>query len=45
VPIPDALIPPDARVEMDAKVASGYFTSGVVPDASELNRPKGRSLS
>jgi len=45
VPIPDALIPPDARVEMDAKVAAGYFTSGEVPDASELSRVKGRSLS
>jgi GTP cyclohydrolase II len=28
VPIPDALVPPDARVEMDAKVAAGYFTEG-----------------
>jgi GTP cyclohydrolase II len=44
VPIPDALIPPDARVEMDAKMASGYFTSGDVPDASELTKPKGRGL-
>jgi GTP cyclohydrolase II len=45
VPIPDALIPPDARVEMDAKLAAGYFTNGGVPDATELNRPKGRGLS
>src|SRR5678816_3541665 len=43
VPIPDALIPPDARVEMDAKLAAGYF-NGDVPDASELTRPKGRKL-
>jgi GTP cyclohydrolase II len=28
VPIPDALVPPDARVEMDAKLAAGYFTDG-----------------
>ena len=28
VNIPDALIPADARVEMDAKVAAGYFTPG-----------------
>jgi GTP cyclohydrolase II len=28
VPIPDALVPPDARVEMDAKVAAGYFSEG-----------------
>ncbi len=26
VPIPDALIPPEASVEMDAKKAAGYFT-------------------
>jgi GTP cyclohydrolase II len=44
VPIPDTLIPPDARVEMDAKMAAGYFTSGDVPDASELTKPKGRGL-
>jgi len=44
VPIPDALVPPDARVEMDAKLAAGYFTSGDVPDSIELTRPKGRSL-
>jgi GTP cyclohydrolase II len=44
VPIPDALVPLDARVEMDAKMASGYFTSGDIPDASELTKPKGRGL-
>ena len=45
VPIPDALVPPDARVEMDAKLAAGYFTDGAAPEASELARPKGRGLS
>jgi GTP cyclohydrolase II len=45
VPIPDELIPPDARVEMDAKMAAGYFTAGLVPDGIELAKPKGRSLS
>jgi len=44
VPIPDALIPPDARVEMDAKMAAGYFTEGAVPDGNELAKPKGRGL-
>ncbi len=44
VPIPDALIPADARVEMDAKMAAGYFTNGDVPDAAELARRKGRGL-
>ena len=38
------LIPADARVEMDAKVAAGYFTSGAVPDAEELKKAKGREL-
>jgi GTP cyclohydrolase II len=45
VPIPDALIPPDARVEMDAKMAAGYFTEGAVPDGNELAKPKGRALN
>ena len=44
VDIPDALIPADARVEMDAKIASGYFTLGLVPDAEELKVAKGRGL-
>jgi GTP cyclohydrolase II len=44
VNIPDGLIPADARVEMDAKVAAGYFTPGPVPDAEELKKTKGRSL-
>jgi GTP cyclohydrolase II len=44
VNIPEALIPADARVEMDAKVAAGYFTSGAIPGAEELKKPKGREL-
>jgi len=44
VKIPDALIPADARVEMEAKVAAGYFTDGVVPSAAALAQVKGRSL-
>ena len=44
VNIPDALIPEDARVEMDAKMAAGYFTPGAVPDAEELHKAKGRGL-
>jgi GTP cyclohydrolase II len=44
VNIPDALIPPDARVEIDAKMAAGYFTPGPVPDADELSKPKGRGF-
>jgi GTP cyclohydrolase II len=45
VNIPDELIPADARVEMDAKMAAGYFTPGAVPDAEELKLAKGRALS
>ena len=45
VKIPDALIPADARVEMDAKIAAGYFTDGSVPNAEQLTQPKGRSLA
>src|SRR5689334_5709511 len=43
VAIPDELIPKDARVEMDAKKAAGYF-SNYMPPADELTRPKGRGL-
>jgi GTP cyclohydrolase II len=45
VNIPDELIPADAKVEMDAKKAAGYFTPGPVPDADELKKPKGRELT
>ncbi|CAA0119629.1 Riboflavin biosynthesis protein [Mycolicibacterium vanbaalenii] len=44
VSIPDALIPADAQVEMDAKTAAGYYTPGVAPDAEELRKAKGRGL-
>jgi GTP cyclohydrolase II len=44
VNIPDDLIPLDARVEIDAKMAAGYFTPGAVPDADELKKAKGRGL-
>ena len=45
VNIPDDLIPADAKVEMDAKKAAGYFTPGPVPDAEELKKAKGRGLA
>jgi GTP cyclohydrolase II len=44
VNIPDELIPADARVEMNAKVAAGYFSPGPAPDARELKSTKGRRL-
>ena len=42
--IPDELIPADAQVEIDAKIAAGYFTPGAVPDAEELKKTRGRGL-
>ena len=45
IPIPDELIPADARVEMDAKVAAGYFTVGEAPSAEMLAQAKGRGLT
>ncbi len=44
VAIPDALIPADAKVEMEAKIAAGYFTEGLVPTQAELSRVQGRAL-
>jgi GTP cyclohydrolase II len=44
VEIPPGLIPADASVEMDAKKAAGYFTPGQVPNATDLNKKKGRGL-
>ena len=44
VNIPDELVPADARVEIDAKMAAGYFTPGQVPDDEELRKAKGRGL-
>ncbi|HEY6135144.1 MAG TPA: GTP cyclohydrolase II [Rubrivivax sp.] len=44
VAIPDALIPADAKVEMEAKIAAGYFTEGSVPTGAELANVKGRAL-
>ncbi|KAI8055120.1 GTP cyclohydrolase N terminal-domain-containing protein [Syncephalis plumigaleata] len=41
--IPDELIPDDSRVEIEAKVASGYFTSGKVLTEEELTSVKGRN--
>jgi GTP cyclohydrolase II len=44
VAIPPDLIPADARVEMDAKMAAGYFSEGDKPDPAQLAATKGRSL-
>ena len=44
ISIPEELIPADARVEIDAKKAAGYYTEGEVPDDEELARAYGREL-
>ena len=44
VKIPEDLVPADARVEIDAKKAAGYFTDGDVPDAQHPSTAKGRTL-
>jgi GTP cyclohydrolase II len=44
VKIPDALVPADARVEIEAKIAAGYFTTGEVPTVDQLAEVKGRDL-
>lgn len=43
VPIPDEMIPEDSRVEIDAKIHAGYFTTGKIMNMEELNAVKGRS--
>jgi GTP cyclohydrolase II len=40
VPIPDTMLPPDSKVEIDAKIAAGYFSGG---KAVELDKTKGRT--
>ncbi len=44
VPIPDDLIPPDARVEIDAKKAHGYFSATPAPTVEDLTKTVGRPL-
>ncbi len=45
VRIPDELVPADAKVEMEAKMAAGYYTAGdAPPDAGKLESTKGRGL-
>jgi GTP cyclohydrolase II len=44
VPIPDDMIPADAQVEMQAKMAAGYFTPSGGPDPSTLRHTVGREF-
>ncbi|KZV93857.1 hypothetical protein EXIGLDRAFT_835444 [Exidia glandulosa HHB12029] len=41
--IPEHLIPPDSRVEIDAKIAAGYFTSGKKITTEDLVKTVGRT--
>jgi GTP cyclohydrolase II len=41
--IPDHLIPPDSRVEIDAKIAAGYFSSGKQVTEADLAKTVGRT--
>ena len=45
IKIPDALVPADARVEIEAKIAAGYFTDGLIPSSADLALVKGRDLT
>ncbi|CAH0028241.1 unnamed protein product [Clonostachys rhizophaga] len=42
IPIPDHLIPSDSRVEIDAKINAGYFTTGSKITEEELKNVEGR---
>ena len=44
VKIPNELIPADARVEIEAKIAAGYYTEGSVPPPEMLATVKGRGF-
>lgn len=42
IPIPEEMIPSDSRVEIDAKINAGYFTTGKQFTMDELAAVKGR---
>lgn len=44
IAIPDYLVPADARVEIDAKKAAGYYTHDETPSEEDLAKIKGRGL-
>ena len=43
VPLPESLIPKDSKVEIDAKIHAGYFTTGKRMNLSELSEVHGRA--
>ena len=42
IPIPEEMIPADSRVEIDAKINAGYFTTGKQITAEDLTAVRGR---
>ncbi|OOF92827.1 hypothetical protein ASPCADRAFT_517648 [Aspergillus carbonarius ITEM 5010] len=42
IPIPEEMIPADSRVEIDAKINAGYFTTGKQITAEDLTTVRGR---
>jgi hypothetical protein len=44
VPIPDDLVPDDAKVEIEAKKAAGYYARDQVPGPDDLSTVVGRKL-
>lgn len=42
IPIPEDMIPGDSRVEIDAKINAGYFTTGKQYTMDELAQVRGR---
>jgi GTP cyclohydrolase II len=44
ISIPEELIPQDAKVEIEAKRAAGYFTESSAKSKEELNQIKGRKI-
>ena len=42
--IPEHLVPDDAKVEIEAKKAAGYFTAGEIKSGDGLDSVKGREL-
>jgi len=45
ISIPEDRIPPDARVEIDAKKAAGYLADGGAPTQQQLKDTRGRGLA
>ncbi len=45
VAIPESLVTDEARVELEAKKAAGYFSDGTTPNEKELSRVAGRKLT